>query len=558
EGTIKLGEPNGLAALQRIYESRFVTKTSYSTIGPGAQGGKDMTTDLFCQGKVGIMGPVNFFMKNIKGQTKIKWDVVPMPNINRKKGSTSTETYPTTSIAIAWAVAAESKHPKEAYKFIRYISGPKGQTMLAERGLLFPVLQSVANSPAFLQQPEAPAHMDNFIKASQNAVIPYWPRIKPFLGWFVNDLGEYTLYGRNNPEKAVANLTRDWAAEQASPRNKPRGVPIGGTTLLIMLIVALALVIGTLIYLITQQRGGRMAKQEMRSGLLFISPWLIGFVVFVLGPMVLSLVLSLTQWQPILPLENARVVGFDNYRELFTTDAVAQKSMRVTLLYTILVVPFSQIIALTLASLLVVKLKTISFFRSMYFMPSLIGGVVMASIGLRLFDNKAGMLNAILRPILGIFHAVPPDWLGIDAAKWAIPGLVLLSLWGVGGSMLIYLAALKGVSPELHESASLDGASSWDKFIHITLPMISPIIQFNVIMSIIGSFKIFDVVRVMTSGGPNNETMVYALQLFSQAFGALNMGYASAMAWVLFVIILLVTLLVFRAMRDRVYYESLK
>jgi len=224
----------------------------------------------------------------------------------------------------------------------------------------------------------------------------------------------------------------------------------------------------------------------------------------------------------------------------------------------LLSVPISQVTALLVAMLMNLRIKGIGFFRTVYFVPSVVGMVAMSMLALQVFNNDYGILNQILSPIARLFGTTPPDWFGLDARVWAIPGFVIIGLWGVGGGMIIYLAGLKGIPASLYEAATIDGAGPVRKFWNVTLPMLSPLIFYNFVMGLIGSFQVFTQAYIMTGAGPGNATLFYVLQLFRQAFEFHNMGYASAMAWVLFVICLAFTLAVFRGSKNLVYYEGLK
>ena len=206
-----------------------------------------------------------------------------------------------------------------------------------------------------------------------------------------------------------------------------------------------------------------------------------------------------------------------------------------------------------------VKVRGIAKYRTIFFVPSLVvASVVGAVLWRQMYSNEYGIINAILRPILAPLGAQPPDWLGTDARYWAIPAFVLMTVWGVGGAMILYLAGLKGIPTSLYEAATIDGAGKMSRFRNVTLPMLSPLIFYNVVMGIIASFQVFVQAMVMTGGGPNDLTLFYVLNLYRQAFEFHNMGYASAMAWVLFLILLGLTILVFRGSKNVVYYEGLK
>jgi multiple sugar transport system permease protein len=204
------------------------------------------------------------------------------------------------------------------------------------------------------------------------------------------------------------------------------------------------------------------------------------------------------------------------------------------------------------------KVRAIEVFRTIYFVPSVVSGVALAVLWGQIFHQGYGLSDRLLSPVAGWFHATPPDWFGQDAARWAIPAFVIMGLWGVGGGMIIYLAGLKGVPASLYEAATIDGAGPVRRLWNVTLPILSPLIFYNFIMGIIASFQIFTQAKVMTDGQPDNTTLFYVLYLYRQAFEFHNMGYASAMAWVLLVIVLALTLLIFAGSKRLVYYEGLK
>jgi len=308
-----------------------------------------------------------------------------------------------------------------------------------------------------------------------------------------------------------------------------------------------------------RQKLGPLGRATERTGYAFILPWLIGFIALTFGPMVCSLILSFTQWGALTPMRDARSVGGANYAQLFSADPKFYLSVRLTFYYVILVVPLLQIAAIAVAMLLNTRVRAIAVYRTIFFVPSLIvASVIGAVLWMQMYNNQYGIVNAMLAPVLKLFHQVPPDWYGTDARRWAIPGFALMSIWGVGSAMILYLAGLKGIPVSLYEAATVDGAGKLRQLWNVTLPMLSPLIFYNVVMGMIGSFQFFIPPMVMTKGGPNNLTLFYVLNLYQQAFESHNMGYASAMAWVLFLIVLVLTLLIFRGSKNLVYYEGLK
>lgn len=294
-------------------------------------------------------------------------------------------------------------------------------------------------------------------------------------------------------------------------------------------------------------------KDETRQGWLFISPWLIGFALLTAGPMIYSLYLSFTVSSLLSP---PQWVGLENYRRMFA-DPIFYKSLGNTGYYAFLGVPLGMILSLLLALLLNAPVKGLGFFRTLFFLPSVTNTVALSILWLWLLNPEFGLINTALQDI-GIEG---PLWLQDEA--WSKPALVLMSLWTAGGQMIIFLAALQGVPKELTEAASLDGAGAVRRFFAITLPMISPALLFNLIMGLVGALQVFTQAFVMTGGvqpgsegGPNQSTLFIVLYIYKKAFQEYDMGYASALAWALFVIITACTWVAWRAARSRVHYEG--
>ena len=295
------------------------------------------------------------------------------------------------------------------------------------------------------------------------------------------------------------------------------------------------------------KRAHSARAREKIEGYLFISPWILGFLCFTIGPMVASLYFSFTEYQL---LDTARWVGWQNYRKLISEDPKFGISLSVTIRYSLVSVPMRIILALLLALLLNQRVPGIRFYRTAFYLPSLLGGVALTLIWMWIFSPAYGLLNVILK-IIGLKG---PLW--FQSEKWALPGLIIMSLWGVGGLMIIFLAGLQNIPLHLYEAASVDGAGPLRRFWHVTIPMLTPTIFFNLVMSIIGSLQTFAQAFIATGGGPNNATLFYALYLYQNAFQYFEMGYASALAWILFVIILALTLLVIRSSPLWVFYEG--
>lgn len=286
-------------------------------------------------------------------------------------------------------------------------------------------------------------------------------------------------------------------------------------------------------------------RREAIACYVFMTPAILGMLLFSIGPMIASFLLSFTQYDM---LTAPSWVGVQNYRALIHDDLFL-KSLRVTAVYSLVTVPLILVLSFILATMLNQKIRGMSFFRSLYYLPTVMSGVAVAMLWRWMFNKQYGLVNTILAKI-GISG---PSW--FLSETWALPALIVTGLWTFGGTTLIYLAGLQGVPRELYEAAEVDGASRWRQHRHITLPMISNVTFFNLVMGVIGSLQVFAEPYVLTGGGPNNSTLLLPLYLYRNAFQYLKMGYASAIAWVSFVIVLLLTLLVFKSRSLWVYSD---
>jgi multiple sugar transport system permease protein len=292
-----------------------------------------------------------------------------------------------------------------------------------------------------------------------------------------------------------------------------------------------------------------IARNQERWGFVFISPWIVGFLIFTLIPIVATLYFSMTNYSPVTP-EKTVFLGFDNYKTMLT-DSKVGKSLLVTVHYALLAIPFSFIVGLSLAVLVNSKhLAGKNFFRTMYYMPSMIPVVAGAMVWAGVMNTQSGWLNLMLEAV-GIKG---PDWL--NTPEWIYPALTIIGLWSLGTLMLTLLGGMQGVPSELYEAATIDGANGWQQFVSITLPMISPVIFYNVTLMLIGAFKYFDLPYVLKNGtsNPADATLFYNLNLYKNAFAYNLMGYGSALAWVLFLIVLALTLILFKTSSSWVYY----
>ena len=281
------------------------------------------------------------------------------------------------------------------------------------------------------------------------------------------------------------------------------------------------------------------------TGLAFISPWLIGFLCFTIGPFISSVYLSFNSYDLINP---PKWVGTANYSTLLHDDPLFWSSLWITVKFALVSVPLGIVAGVGLALLLNLKVKGQTIFRTVFYLPSIVPAVANAVVFSWILNPEIGLVNGILR----LFGVEGPAWL--TDTKWALWSLIFMSIWGVGGSMVIYLAGLQDIPVHLYEAATLDGASAYQRLRKVTLPLLTPVIFFNLIMGIIGSFQYFTEAFVMTKGGPEGSTSFYALYLFQRAWQYLDMGYACAMAWIVFVIVMILTGIVFRSQKRWVQF----
>ena len=298
----------------------------------------------------------------------------------------------------------------------------------------------------------------------------------------------------------------------------------------------------------------KLNLREHIEGYLFISPWILGMVLFALGPILASFGLAFTRWNLFTEPE---YVGWANFQKL-AHDPLFYKSVFNTIYYTVFAVPLGLVLALGLAMLVNHRLRGVNFFRTAFFLPNVVAGIAMLLLWKWLFDPNFGLINLFL-DWTGLMAAL--EWIGIGRPQWissragAMPGLVFMSIWGLGGSMMIFLAGLQNIPRELIEAAELDGAGPWKRFRYVTVPLLTPTIFFLMMVGVIASLQVFNQAYVMTQGGPAHATLFYVLYLFQTAFERFQMGYACAMALVLFIITLIVSLIQLAMGKKWVHYQ---
>lgn len=298
------------------------------------------------------------------------------------------------------------------------------------------------------------------------------------------------------------------------------------------------------------RRSSGVSRRNTINGLLFAAPWLIGLSVFWVYPILASFYYSFTEFNAI---QNPRWVGLQNYRDLFTNDGEFWIAVYNTLYFAVISIPLAIVVAFGLAMLLNAKIRGQTVYRTVYFLPTLVPEVALALVWIYLFNPATGLIN------------VPFDWLGIRGPcwnaceAWARPTIVLLALWIIGGQVVLYLAGLQDVPQDLYDAASVDGANAVQKFRAVTFPMMTPVVFFHLVTSVIGAFQFFAIPYIMTggTGAPSNSLLFYSILLYKNAFAYFKMGYASAMAWLMFAAILVITLVIFRTARHWVYYGGI-
>ncbi len=282
------------------------------------------------------------------------------------------------------------------------------------------------------------------------------------------------------------------------------------------------------------------------TGYIFIMPFILGFLFWFLAPALVALYLTFQKYNLISP---PQYVGLQNIQHLFN-DPLLLLSLKATFLYTLLSVPLSLLLSFFLASLINRQFRGIAIFRTIYYLPSIVPAVANALLWAWMFNTEFGLINVIIRGLGGSKIA----WL--QSTSWAIPAFVILSLWGTGSSMIIFLAGLQGIPDIYYEAAEIDGAGRWAKLINITLPLMSPIIFFNLLLGFINTFQVFTIGYLVTNGGPENSTLFLVLYIYRTAFRSQNMGYAAALSWVLFFILMILSFVTFKYLGSRVYYEN--
>jgi multiple sugar transport system permease protein len=489
-----------------------------------------LTRGEFQDGNVAFYGPVGYWeVYRFKEIRDFAWDVCPLP-----RGKEAA-----TSIALrSYVGMARTEHPELTAEFLRILAGEEMSRTLARIGNGVPGHIAAARSEDFLKPHVPPESEQVFLDAVEYArflpVHASWREIEHLVQ---KELQDCLVLGKIDAETACRSIQRKVNAflqREREERERPLAsllLTVGGPLLAAALLLA-----GFL--LLRGRRPSLLARSEERAAHALLILWGAGFLILTLGPMLVSLALSLTVYTSTTPLASARWAGLDNYARLLSDEDFWQ-ALRVTTTFTLLSVPLSLALALLL-SLLLHRGSTV--LRTLFHVPSIMSLVA---------------LGILFRWILGtdpVEGFLGRKW--IEAEEWIVPGFVLMSLWTVGGPMLVFLAGLQGIDPVLYEAARLDGASRVRQLVHVTLPQLGPVILFNLIMGVINAFQTFAQPYVMTGGGPGNASLFYVLYLYKTAFRFQDMGYACTLGWVLLGLLLLLTLVLLGRARGRVHYEG--
>ncbi len=504
----------------------------------------------FLTGKIGLAGPFGRWQVPLYRhipKEQFDWDFAPLPHAAGRPPSNGV-------LTVAWAMAKNNRYKEQSWRLMKFLLSRQGQELVCDTGLAIPVLKSVAYSRCFTDPAAKPENDEVYLNGALVAQPIEWPADPRYMDELKTGFENIFKLGRpTRPE--LERVQQTWTEIARFTAARPR-MPWRAIATTVLVVLGCLVVWGAVRW--WRGRPARMAWREELAGFGMVSPWVAGFIIFCAFPIVLSLLLGFTRWNAMLTLERAEWAGADNFRELLTFDPTFRRAVVVTAWYALLAVPSSQVAALIAALLMNREHKGIGFFRAVWYLPSVLAGVGMAIMWKWVFHHEHGLLNALLDPLLAPLGEAAPRWFEKDAARWGVPAFALLNLWVLGGTMMIYLAGLKGIPKDLYEAAHIDGATGWRRFTHVTLPMLSPVISFNTIMALIASFQIFTQVFVMTGGGPGTATHFYVYYLYKKAFDLGAMGYASAMAWLLLLIVLGLTLLVMRGTQRFVYYEALK
>ncbi len=567
-----LDQPEVLEALQFLYDVKFV---DHSTAHLGESEGMTKEVELLT-GKVGMVMSGWFLARQLMDiEGGMRWGIAPMPRGPRGHRYTRVSWE---GISINNAISDERK--AASWEFVKFIVSEEIQAYIADIGRLIPVREEEARNNFVKEETEVDEMLalDGVFYGKLTPVTAKYQELKdavqrPFKRVEIDLMRpeEAVLQAHETVNQVLAAELARWVykseAQEADPAVK-RAFNIGLGVIAGIVAVILFLLrkrIARRLDLARQEYRGNMARNEAFYGILFALPWMLGFSIFLAYPFIFSIVLSLSSWDPYDPVAARTFIGFENFRQALFHDPLIWKALWNTFYFAGFAIPLSLTLSLGLAMLLNTKVKGIGIYRTIFYIPSIVGGVATALIWMYIFNPTFGPLTNMIRLLndgLATFTAMRiPEIHWIADPLWAKPSLILMSLWGAGGGgMLIFLAGLQGIPDAYYEAAEIDGASRLRKFWNITLPMLTPTIYFNLIIGMVNGLQVFMEAFVMVGkdGGIDNSLLFYILYLYRTAFIEYRMGYASAMAWILFIIILVLTLFVARWSALWVYYEGEK
>lgn len=582
--TCTINEPRIVEALTYMTEvyNRLGGYAKVAAFQAGFQGGE---LDPFIQGKVAMKIDGSWQMPFLAAYGRnVDFGVAPPPMPEKELAAGKPQV--TWNGGWAYAIPATAKNKDAAWEFIRYMTSDRAMTIWMESEREVAEAQGRLFLPRQLPMKELnDQFFEHYVYSSPlipdrikdgcrvyNRLLPD-AKFRPVtpvgqLLWNQHvSAMEAALYQRVTPKEALDTAAAIVQRDLNRVLSPPKGRTVQWRWFFLSYAVIL-LVLGTAVYLLDTHRGWRQRlarifrlkqadavlegssggyfRSQWKAGWLCVSPWLIGFIVFGGGPMLFSLLMSFCEYDILNP---PRFVGLANYQWLFTNDRLFPVSLYNTL-FMVIGVPLGMSVSLGIALLLNLKIKGMAIWRTFFYLPAIVPMVAASILWIWIFNPSGGLLNRMI----GFLGVQGPLWL--QSPVWSKPALILMGLWGAGGGMIIWLAGLKGISEQLYEAASLDGANAWQQFRHITLPQLTPYIFFNLVMGMIGTFQIFGQAFIMTQGGPDNSTLFYVYHLFNYAFRYGQMGYASAMAWVLFLLVLVVTVFQLKFSKRWVYYEA--
>ncbi len=533
------------------------------------------TQQLFVQQKVAMFQNGIWEVPNMRKMLKpgekgfFEWDIALYPACARDVTGKRRRSFPTGGSG--YSIFSTTKHPEEAWKLVTFMSGAPGMTAMAKAGIAQPAIRKLAltpdvwlpgpNTPIEQQYPASRIVTDQAVPFVHfDVTAEYWPEVVGL----INGRRDSVYNALMTPKEALTIGTKEAQQRMDQLLREEANPPFNWGLGISVMAGIIGLVLAAIYLPERKVKYTHRQKLENRSAYRFLMPWLIGLCVFTLGPMVLSLLMSTMNWDMI---REAQWRGAGNFREAIMEDSRFWVSLKVTTIRTLVGTPLGIICALMLAMLLNQKVRGVPIFRTLFYIPTIASTVAMALVARKLFAPEGGLVNLVLySPVFKPIGDAISAWAGTpnEMVNWfgnehtAMPSLIILSLLSVGGSMIILLAGLQGIPQYYYEAATVDGANAFQRMKAITLPLLTPALFFCLVTGFIAAFQTFTEVYIITNGaggGPNNSMLVQMMSIYSAAFVTLRMGYAAALAWVLFLVILIFTMMQMR-LSKWVHYEA--